>query len=88
MTKTKKKKAKSKIKVIWDEPIEEEPVLVDVGMTVGKIMSMDMGTRFTNICIVEEMNGTTIQQQIIVKNELAETLRMGQSLCVKLEVFK
>ena len=62
--------------------------VLDVGERVGKIIRMHMGVKVTNILIREEEESKGwIEHSIIVTNEVAQLLKMGESVSLKLEIF-
>jgi hypothetical protein len=50
---------------------------------------MEMGVKYTGVWIREKtVNNETIEHYVIVTNGVARSLRTGNDVCIKLELFK
>ena len=61
---------------------------LEAGMTVGKIVKMEMGIKFTGVWIQEKLGNDKLEHYILVTNGVAKSLRTGDDVNVRLEIYE
>lgn len=63
----------------------------EVGITAGRIVKMEMGISFTGVWIQEELellSNINLEHNVLITNERARELRIGDIIWIKLEVYE
>jgi redox-regulated HSP33 family molecular chaperone len=59
----------------------------DVGLGMAKIIKMSMGEKYTGIWALDSStSGVTLEHYILVSHGVARSLRIGDSISLKVEV--
>lgn len=61
--------------------------VLDAGETIGKITKMQMGVKYTGVWIQESLGDVSLEHYIILTNGEVSSLRMGDKVHIKLEIF-
>jgi len=59
----------------------------DIGERVGVIVKMEMGAKYTGVWARESLDNGTLEHYILMTNEVAKLLALGNNVHLTLEMY-